>query len=259
MSGVDGQFVWFDLMTPDLEGSRSFYERLVGWKTTRSPAGDYEMWTAADVEVGGRVAFAPETQEAGATPYWLGYITVTSVDQTVDRVPSLGGRVLIPGTNIPNGGRFAVLADPQGALFAIHRPSTPLAAPNPALPGHFGWAELNSTDWNRAWPFYSELFGWKTSGKVQVGPPLGEYTLFGNHPERPMGGMSDAARAIGARAHWLYYITVANLADALETVQQMGGQLLSGPMPVPGGGQVAQCQDPQGGLFALFEAPGAVA
>ncbi len=256
MSALDGQFVWFDLMTPDLEASKAFYERLVGWRTTRSPAGDYEMWKACDVEVGGRVALAAEGRESGVAPYWLGYLTVASVDQTVERVPSVGGRVLIPGTNIPNGGRFAVLADPQGAIFAIHRPSTPQAPPDPAKPGHFGWAELNSTDWSDGWRFYRALFGWESGGKVPVGPPLGEYALFGIRPERPMGGMSNAAVLMGGPSHWLYYVTVADLAEALKTVQETGGRVLNGPIPVPGGGQIAQCQDPQGGLFALSQPGG---
>lgn len=247
MSATDGQFVWFDLMTPDPEGSRDFYERLIGWTTSRSPAGDYEMWKASDRrEVGGRIALQGRASDGSpARPYWLGYVTVESVDRTVERAPGLGGRVMISGTDIPNGGRFAVLADPLGALFAIHRPSTPSAPPDPSLPGHFGWAELNTTDWPRTLEFYGALFGWK---------PVGAQGLFGAFQGQPMGGMSNAAAAMERPAHWLHYITVANLPQTLTTVRDLAGRVLKGPTPAPGGGQMAQCEDPQGGLFALWEA-----
>mgnify|MGYP001823377870 FL=1 len=50
---------------------------------------------------------------------------------------------------------------------------------------------------------------------------------------------------------WLYYISVPSVADAVEKIQQLGGQVLNGPMDVPGGDTIAQCMDPQGAVFAL--------
>jgi predicted enzyme related to lactoylglutathione lyase len=182
--------------------------------------------------IGGIMAQSEEERAAGVPPNWLGYVDVANVDESAKRVQQLGGKVLVPGTDIPDIGRFAVIADPQGAVLALYSSSNPSDAVPGRGPGHFSWAELNTTDWKAAWKFYSELFGWK--------------------PTQSMGGMSNAATMIKAPAHWLHYVTVPNADEAAKQVVAKGGKVLNGPMDVPGGGRIAQCMDPQGGMFAVY-------
>lgn len=251
MGAASGRFVWYDLMTPDVQGAKAFYTDLIGWKMTPWRS-DYEMWTAGDTQVGGLMALPEDARKAGAPPHWLGYAAVEDVDASAKKVQQLGGRVFHPPTDIPQVGRFAVVADPQGAAFALFKSTDEQQLPPREGPGCFSWAELNTTDWKAAWKFYSELLGWKPTQSMDMGPGFGEYFMFGMDPQQSMGGMSDAATMMKAPAHWLHYINVKSADETAARLVQKGGRVLNGPMDVPGGDRVAQCMDPQGGMFAIY-------
>ncbi len=252
MSAESGRFVWFDLMTADVQGAKSFYAEIAGWKTTKWSGGDYEIWTAGDKQVGGVMPPRPGAGKTDSPPHWTAYIATDDVDQCVQRAQRLGGRVCVPSEDIPDAGRFAVLSDPQGAAFAVFKSSTPQAAPDTKALGGFGWSELNTTDWKSAWKFYSELFGWKNTSTMDMGPEFGEYFMFGTDAKNAMGGMSNAAKMMKAPAHWLHYVNIKSTDEAAKKIAAKGGKVLNGPMDVPGGGRIAQCIDPQGAMFAIF-------
>ena len=100
--------------------------------------------------------------------------------------------------------------------------------------------------------FYSELFGWRATTSMNMGPELGEYFMFGNDPKTSLGGMSNAANMMKAPAHWLHYVNVKSVDETAQLIPQKGGKVLNGPMEVPGGDRIAQCMDPQGAMFAIF-------
>ena len=114
--------------------------------------------------------------------------------------------------------------------------------------------EVIGTDAEKLQGYYSELFGWKPTSSMDMGPEYGEYFMFGNDPKQSMGGMSNAARMMKAPAHWLHYINVKSADEAVKRITEKGGKVLNGPMDVPGGDRIAQCMDPQGGLFAIYSA-----
>ncbi|KFE71405.1 VOC family protein [Hyalangium minutum] len=254
MAARKGRFDWFDLMTPDVAAARSFYTAVIGWKTTKWEQADYEMWTVGNETIGGMMALPAEETKRGTPPHWLAHIETDDVDATVKKAQELGGKVLRPGTDIPTVGRFAILADPQGAIFGVFRPQEPMNDA-PRKPGYFTWHELNTTDYQGAWKFYSELFGWKHTRSMDMGPEMGAYWMFGYDAQTSLGGMSNVAVQMKVPAHWLYYVSVEDLDAALARVKQLGGQILNGPMEVPGGDRIAQCMDPQGGMFALHMSP----
>ena len=252
MGATSGRFVWFDLMTSDVNAARAFYSDIVGWKTTRWSGGDYEMWTADETPIGGLMPMSPEAKKSGEAPHWLAYVAVDDVDASAARAKKLGGKVLVPGTDIPNTGRYAVLEDPQGASFAIYTTSNLGSAPRRQALGHFSWGELHTTDWQAAWRFYAELFAWKKTRSMNMGPELGEYFMFGMDEKESMGGMSNTARMTRSAPHWLHYVNVRSADDTAKRVAEKGGKVLVGPMDVPGGDRIAQCVDPQGTPFAIY-------
>jgi predicted enzyme related to lactoylglutathione lyase len=113
---------WFQLnaTAPDL--ARTFYTGLLDWNARDDafPGGVYTTWLGADGPRGGMMPMAPEAA-AHAPSHWLVYFGVDDVDDTVTRAVRIGGRAMVPPTDIPGTGRFAVLQDPQGAIFAIIR------------------------------------------------------------------------------------------------------------------------------------------
>ena len=78
----------------------------------------------------------------------------------------------------------------------------------------------------------------------------GIYQMYGRGGP-PLGGMYTVSESMPVRPGWLYYITVDDVRPTAERVKELGGQVLRGPMEVPGGGLIAQCLDPQGALFAI--------
>ena len=66
-----------------------------------------------------------------------------------------------------------------------------------------------------------------------------------------LGGMFNASPQMPAPPGWLHYVLVDDVNRAVEAVTSGGGQVLNGPMEVPGGDWIAQCTDPQGAMFAV--------
>ncbi len=113
-----GAFSWFELMTTDVEGAKSFYSKLLGWKITDMPMEEftYSVAKVGDDDVAGIMAMPPGTEEM--PPAWGNYITVDDVDAIAKQAVELGGKVLVEPRDIPEVGRFAVVQDPQGAWFS---------------------------------------------------------------------------------------------------------------------------------------------
>lgn len=246
-----GRFVWYDLLTTDPSAAADFYTKVAGWGTQNWGSGEkpYTMWTAQDAPIGGVMQMGVEMQ--GAPAHWIGYVAVPNVDDSAQQAASLGGRVLTPPMDIPEVGRFAVISDPQGAAIAIFTPmdgaGQPEHAPNV---GEISWHELTTTDHARAYEFYQTLFGWDKTGDFDMGEPMGVYQMYGRN-NQSLGGMFTKPADMPMPPNWLYYIRVPNVDQAAERVKALGGQVLNGPMDVPGGDRIAQCMDPQGAAFAV--------
>jgi hypothetical protein len=188
--------------------------------------------------------------DAGAA-HWLMYVGTPDVDATVAQAQGLGAKVWKAASDIPNVGRFAVLADPQGATFAVFTPS---GGPPPGLPpqGGFSWHELATTDVAAALRFYGGLFGWTKGVSHDMGA-MGVYQLF-EHGGAAVGGMANT-QGPSTPPSWLSYVHVADSNRAVAAVKTAGGRLLHGPIEVPGGSWIALFLDPQGGAFAVHELP----
>lgn len=250
-----GRNVWYDLMTTDVPGALRFYSEVIGWKTEKwenaKPEMPYTMWVAESGPIGGVMELPEEAAKTGAPPHWIAYTTVEDVDATVTRVQALGGQVYRPPMDIAEVGRFAVVSDPQGATFAVFKPTGEMKKAPSQEPGQVSWAELNTTDSKAAWTFYTELFGWSDAGKMDLGDD-GEYLMFKTDDEHTKGGMCETAKKMEAPAHWLHYITVDDMDAAVERIKNAGGKIVNGPMPIPGDDVIAQCADPQGACFAIY-------
>ncbi len=251
MAGNPCPFVWYELMSTDVTAAKAFYGKAVGWTAQDVPMAGmpYTLLCAGSAQVGGMMTLPPEARGAGMQPCWVGYVGVPDVDRAVSTLEGLGGKVYRPPADIPTVGRFAVAADGQGAGFNLFAPLAGQSRPpDSTAAGHIGWRELHTTDWPKAFDFYSAMFGWTRGDAVDMGP-MGTYQLFSIH-EQPAGGMfnSPAAKPV---SHWLYYFIVDDIDTAGKRVGDGGGALTQGPTQVPGGSWIVQARDPQGAVFAL--------
>lgn len=115
-----GSIGWNELQTRDMDKAKAFYPKVFGWEARDSVIGDggaYTEWLLNGKRVGGGIQmganFPPDLPSN-----WLTYFWVANADSTVKKAEELGGTTFVPPTTIPQG-RFAVLSDPQGAVFAV--------------------------------------------------------------------------------------------------------------------------------------------
>jgi len=255
MSDYAGRFIWYELMTTDTAGAEAFYTAVVGWtaKDSGMPGMAYSLFLAGEAMVAGMMAQPEESRKMGAPPSWMGYVGVDDVDAVTARAAELGGMVYVAPRDIPEVGRFSVVADPQGAVLAMLDPlppPTPPVIPPPGSPGTIGWHELFASDWEKAFAFYSDLFGWRKDQAMDMGP-VGTYQLFAASGGGPaIGGMFNKPAEVPVN-FWLYYFVIDEIDAAVARVTSNGGKVLFGPMEVPGGAFIVQCMDPQGAMFAL--------
>lgn len=112
-----GALSWCELMTSDREQATAFYTELLGWQLKRMemPGLTYDCMMVGEQGVGG-IMTSPVPD---MPPAWGVYITVDDVDKRAARAESLGGKVVVPPTDIPTVGRFCGIQDPQGAVLYL--------------------------------------------------------------------------------------------------------------------------------------------
>jgi len=255
-----GHFVWYELTTTDPKAAQDFYTKVVGWNANETdmpgaPGMKYTMFQMGERPVCGMMQQPAEAKAMGAPPAWTGYISVEDVDASAKKVADANGKILVPAMDIPDVGRFSIVQDPGGGVFALFKSSHPeMDQPQDMRqPGNIGWHELYAGSAERAFGFYSGIFGWTKREAMDMGP-MGVYQTFAAADEAPdamLGGMMNKPEQMPVAA-WGYYFNVGNIDEAAERVKSGGGQIMAGPMDVPGGGFMIQGIDPQGARFALL-------
>ena len=252
-------FVWYELSTTDMAAAREFYGKVLGWSADDMslPGMPYTIAKAGEVPIGGIMNLPDHLMQAGVPPHWIGYMGCADVDAAAKAMQADGATVHLAPTDIPDVGRFAVMADPAGAHFIIFKP---LAGDGPMptryAPGTVGWHELYTSDLAGALAFYSKYFGITKLRTFDMGA-MGSYEIFGVGDEQ-LGGMMHRPPQLPTSA-WGFYFTVTDIDAAIARVTAAGGKILMGPMDVPGGQKTAQCFDPQGAAFAMVTQPPAAA
>jgi len=248
-----GKLVWHEMMTTDLAASEKFYSELFGWRiegVEMGPGiGTYRMIHMGSKQLGG---FVPLEKEANLPSHWIAYVTVDDVDAACGRAESLGGTVSVPGTDIPNVGRFAVIRDPAGAVISPYRSAHPDQAgeQGPPAAAEFCWEELLTSDPAQARTFYGELFGWRVK-EVPMGE-MGVYTLF-HAGEKEVAGAMKMPPEASAPPHWLPYVAVEDVDAAAQRAGELGARVYVEPKDIPEVGRFAVLADPTGAPFALFK------
>ena len=248
------EWIWYELMTTDVQGAAKFYGDVVGWKAERFPGGEggpeYLVGSVGGRGVVGMMSM-PSTVPPGVPANWTGYLYADSVDETAKAVTGAGGTVKFGPVDIPNVGRIAAVADPEGGVFnllqPVRRDAPPM--PEPWSAGSISWSELHSSDPETNFAWYQQMFGWKRGESMDMGPN-GTYQMFTTN-DRPVTGGSCGKLGGEQQTHWLFYFAVNGLDAAIERVKAGGGRVWVGPHEVPGGTWIVIGADPQGAVFAL--------
>lgn len=195
-----GLFVWYEVTTDAPDAVRAFYEGVIGWRIADPSPGhetaaiDYRhIYRADGAGQGGMLVLRPEMIAAGARPWWVPYLMVDSVPDTLAAITADGARVWMPPTTIAEG-TFAMVADPWGAPFYLIDPTPPPGQDTPPPPVFalditqaVTWNELFTTDLPGARTFYARHFGFTYPDAMPMGA-FGDYQFIAHPPAGPRRG-----------------------------------------------------------------------
>lgn len=261
MSDTTGDFIWYELMSPDPDASARFYNAVIGWSiaigASPQPGGmDYRMIVRPDGgSAGGVMALSPQMLAQGASASWVAYLQVPDVDAAIAAITADGGRSLMPKMALPVG-EIAMVTDPCGAAFYVMAPIAPPDRPDavsdvfdPARAAHVRWNELSTPEPERAIAFYGRHFGFRFDERMPMGPVLGDYHFI-DRAGRRLGGLmrhADPAQAAG----WNFTMGVPSVTAARQAIAAAGGTVVAEPHQVPGGEWVVRARDPHGARFGV--------
>ena len=265
MANPAGSFIWYELMTDDVEGAARFYEKVMGWKVSggvaKSASGqDYRMIGRDDGgHAGGIMAISADMAAYGAKPTWLGYLHVPDVDAAAAAIKADGGAVRMGPVDIAVG-RIAMVADPTGAPFYIMNPIPPAGqkdATSDVFDGkavqRVSWNELSTSDLERAKTFYAKHFGFRFAREMDMGKH-GPY-CFIEHAGQEIGALM--RRTEPGASRWNFALrTTGTIGAAQRAVEASGGKVIVPPHEVPGGDYIVICDDPQGARVILLGTAG---
>ncbi|WP_328885927.1 VOC family protein [Streptomyces sp. NBC_00316] len=244
---VSGGPCWVELSTPDIPAAKTFYAALFGWRSETDPreeAGGYTMAHVGDA----RVAALSPVYQPGQHPAWTVSFATEDADAAVEKVTAAGGSQLVGPMDVFDAGRFAVVADPSGAVFSLWQGRAFAGTDLLNEPGSLGWVELVAREADPALAFYPAVFGWT----VTASKTYPQWGVDG----ADFGGLlaSDEMLPPEAPPNWLPYFAVADADATAATAQSAGGEMIMPPTTLPGGRQIAVVRDPQGAVFGIYRA-----
>ena len=272
-SYLPGVPCWLDIMQPNPDAAKEFYGALFGWQFENAAPpdapGPYYIARLHDRNVA--AIGGPHTPDT--PPFWNPYTAVDSVDRVTKRVVDAGGTVVSEPMDIPDAGRMAVFADPQGAVFSVWEASEFIGAQLVNEPGTWNFSELHTADPGGAARFYKSVFNWEVLD-FSVGEnaftffQLDGYSdsLAQNNPEfreriaadERAASFADvvatlvdesAERGSTVAPHWSVTFAVDDADAVAAEAERLGGKVIVPPFdsaPV----RMTVLADPQGAVFA---------
>ena len=248
-----GKFVWFDLLTDDVEEAKAFYGELLGWEFSDN-GDDNPIFTTVlkDGEaIAGLVASDQLRREVDQSR-WLSYLSVPDADAALRQTEQAGGTRYAGGTDLPQRGRVSVASDPQGALLAFVTSDSGDPVDHDPVEGHFFWNELWASDLDAAESFYTDLVQYQRDLVAANEIEGGVYRVF-KRDEQPRAGML-AIPFDGVLPNWVPYIMTPNPSEVARRAEELGGRVLLAPEGAIHGGS-ALIADPTGGVFGIQRWP----
>jgi predicted enzyme related to lactoylglutathione lyase len=249
-----GKVIFAELVTPDLAAAKEFYGGLFGWTFRDIQSGKAE-YAAASLDghpVAGLIHKEFSTGKRGQ-PAWLSFIAVRDVDATKNMAVQHGARVLLAPLTLPGRGRQAVLADPQGAVFAVLASSSGDPPDVLAVPGEWIWSSLITRDPDAGAAFYQTLFDYEVF--ALPADEGAQHLLLATDNYARASANSWPANQPSIHPHWLNYVRVEDADKTAAKAVALGGRILVEPRLDRHGGKVAVIADPTGAAFGLLEWP----
>jgi predicted enzyme related to lactoylglutathione lyase len=245
-----GKVIWADLVTPDLGVDESFYGGLFGWtfQTIHTGDSDYAIALLDGRPIAGMLQKAIPAGEK-RRPAWLTFIAVRDVDAARGIAISHGAKVMSEPKTYAGRGRQAVLADPEGAVFAVLASASGDPPDFLAAPGDWIWSASFERDPKQSAAFYNAVFGYDVfdlpsdDGAEHVILSSDDYARAAIHTLPPAHH----------QPHWLNFVRVVDAVETATKAVALGGRVVVEPYVDRHGGKIAVIVDPTGAAVAVME------
>lgn len=249
---------WVDTWQSDPQTAVGFYGALFGWRfdEPRPMPGGLEGQYLIARRDGLAVAGIGQAPSSLTAAVWSTHICVDSIEETIARIVSAQGAVLVGPLEAGPDGRQALLADADGVAFCIWQPGDRAGAQLVNEPGAWAMSALHTPNRERAEAFYTTVFGWTLQAEPQA--PFALWRLPGH-----VGGENDQSMPRDVVAamttiepngqippHWAVNFKVEHVDTVAERAAELGGTLVMAPMTTPGF-RNAVIADPGGGVIAV--------
>jgi predicted enzyme related to lactoylglutathione lyase len=247
-----GKFVWFDLLTNDVPGTKRFYGELFNWEFEGTASGNSSYATIKNnaTAIGG-IIHLKRLDENVSESRWLSYLSVADVDRSVKQFREAGATVLKEASDVPGRGRVAVVKGPQGAILALLRTKDGDPEDTALTTGAWMWTELWTSDVMASITFYKSLSGF-TEETVDTSDG-GKYHFL-KQADRIRAGVVPIPWD-DVKPNWLPYIAVSDLSATVARAQALGGKVLISPGDLIDDDSIAVIADPSGAAFGIQNLP----
>jgi predicted enzyme related to lactoylglutathione lyase len=246
-----GQFSWVDLSSHGIDGAKSFYGNVFGWKAVDQDSQGGPPYAELQLEgksVGGLGEATEEMKAQGVPPTWNSYINVDDIEAVIAKAKELGATITVPVMKILDAGSLAFFQDPTGGHVGLWQKGTHAGAQIVNEPGSFCWNELATRDIEKAKEFYGALLGWE----FQVHEPSPtKYYLIKNKSGMNGGLMQMNEQWGDIPPCWIVYFAVSDAEATAKSVEAAGGKINVPPFDTPVG-KIAVLSDPQGATFSVI-------
>ncbi len=251
-----GKMIFAELVTPSVADAERFYGGLLGWKFQDVPV-QSTRYAAATVDGEQVAGLVEKAMPAGGRrrPAWLTFLSTRNVDATVGLALQHGAKVLFAPHDVPDLGREAVIADPQGGVFAALTSSSGDPGDYLADDGAWIWSSLITSDPGSAASFYNALFDYQIYNATDS--TSGKHLVLASENFARASVNSYPANLPTYRPRWLNFVRVEDASSAASRVSALGGQVLVPAHADRDGDPIAIVADPQGAVFGLMQWSGA--
>lgn len=242
---MDNGFVWVDLSTFEIGAARDFYAQLFGWRFQDLGEG-YLSCEVDDKATAGLYTMPEKFQQIGMPSFWMSYIKVKNIQQTVELAEKNGAKVEIRPMSSPGGGQVALIRDPSGTGFTCYEGDELEVSNSQAFHGARVWNELHVSDLASVKGFYTEVFGWQ----IEPAGVKDRYQVLFNGTL--IAGIQVTSNDIkGDKEYWGVYFQVESFSKARAVIEESGGEIVT-EQPL-GGERSLLAYDNQGAAFYLVE------
>jgi predicted enzyme related to lactoylglutathione lyase len=266
---IPGVPCWVDTSHPDPAAAAGFYEGLFGWETENvMPPGSEGKYYMARIRGGDVAAIGGIPEGAPDMATWNTYIWTESADESAAKVRDAGGKVLMEPFDVPNAGRMAVCADPEGAVFGVWQAREHKGSRIVNEHGSVNFNGLNTRDPEGAQSFYGSVFGWRAM-PLPGGAAMWALPGYGDHLAEKDPDVRERVAELGGPPgfedvvaslnpirddqpdvppHWNVTFATDDADQTASKAAELGGNVIVPPFDAPWV-RMAVLADPQGATF----------